>query len=227
MKIGVIVPSFSWGVDEAIEVSRAADEAGVDGVFAYDHLWPMNNRSRPAVAPFPLLAALAQRFPRLSVGPLVARIGLVENAVLEAQVRALNAIAPGRVIAALGTGDSMSAEENHAYGVAFASASERRAALESCAVVLRDEGLEVWIGGGAAPTIEIAERNGVALNLWQASVEDVARRATSCAVTWAGLAPEDDEELAALSTSLREAGATWAVFGNVGAPGRLQDLSRT
>ena len=38
-------------------------------------------------------------------------------------------MAPGRLVAGLGTGDSQSAPENHAYGIPFARADERRASL--------------------------------------------------------------------------------------------------
>ena len=59
----------------------------------------------------------------------MARVGLVPNAVLAAQFVALDGLAPGRVIAGLGTGDRLSEEENRAYGIPFAPAAERRAAM--------------------------------------------------------------------------------------------------
>ena len=85
--------------------STAAAEAvaaGVDGLFCYDHLWPMGQPERPALAPFPVLGALATRLGRPSrtgdgpfLGTLVARVGLVPNAVLAAQFVALDAAGPG------------------------------------------------------------------------------------------------------------------------------------
>ena len=59
----------------------------------------------------------------------MARVGLVPDAVLAAQFTALARLAPGRVIAGLGTGDRLSEEENRAYGIPFAPAAERRAEL--------------------------------------------------------------------------------------------------
>ncbi len=116
-------------------MARRADELGIDGVFCYDHLWPMGQPDRPALAPFPVLGAVAATTARVAVGTLVARIGLVPEGVLESEFEALAAIAPGRVVAALGTGDRLSAEENRAYGIDFAPAGERRDALRRCARV--------------------------------------------------------------------------------------------
>ena len=69
----------------------------MDGVFCYDHIWPLGQPERPALAPFPILGALAtmlgpSRGPGEGpyLGTLVARVGLVPNAVLAAQFVALD-----------------------------------------------------------------------------------------------------------------------------------------
>ena len=59
IKLGVVLPSFRPTAADALDVARQADDAGIDGVFCYDHLWPMGRPDRPALAPFPLLAAVA------------------------------------------------------------------------------------------------------------------------------------------------------------------------
>jgi alkanesulfonate monooxygenase SsuD/methylene tetrahydromethanopterin reductase-like flavin-dependent oxidoreductase (luciferase family) len=213
VKTGVILPSFQDTADEALAVARRADELGVDGVFCYDHLWPMGEPGRPALAPFPLLAAITASTARVAVGTLVARVGLVPDAVLLAEVDALSALAPGRVVTALGTGDRLSATENEAYGVPFAPPSERRAALRRCVRALRERGVPVWVGGGANPTVRVAEEEGVAVNLWAAAPELVALQSRRSEVTWAGPAPKSLTAVEALTGELAEAGATWAVFG--------------
>ena len=218
MKIGVVLPTFTWSPEEALSVAAAAADAGVHGVFAYDHLWPMGNPSRPALAPFPVLASIAARHSQLFVGPLVARIGLVSNETLVSQLRALEAIAPGRCIAALGTGDKLSAAENEAYGVPFASAQQRRADLGEVAATLHGEGMTVWIGGGARPTVAMAEEMGCAVNMWGATPDAVGEQVARSEVTWAGLLPKDDsgnhnDAARDLLGRLDEAGATWAVVG--------------
>lgn len=225
MKLGAILPSFADTAEPSRAYAQRCADAGLDGVFAYDHLWPMNNPARPALAPFPLLGAIAQRHEGLCVGTLVARIGLVDDEVLIAQFRALSLIAPHRVIAAMGTGDKLSAQENLAYGVPFAPADERRAALEHCVRSVGAEGIEAWIGGGAAPTIELAERLGVTLNLWQADLENVRRHAQGGPVSWAGLISDDPDEAGAFLAGLADAGCTWAVIGGQRDPHGLSDLT--
>ena len=40
MKLGVLLPTFRYGADDAFAFAAHAVDAGVDGLFAYDHLWP-------------------------------------------------------------------------------------------------------------------------------------------------------------------------------------------
>ena len=219
MKTGIVLPSFQDHPDLALEVARQAEEAGVDGVFCYDHLWPMGRPDRPAIAPFPLLAAIARMTTRVCVGTLVARIGLVPDAVLCSEFAALDWLAPGRVIAGLGTGDRLSAAENVAYGIAFDTPHERRESLVAVARELRGRGIAVWIGGGAARTVAVAEDQGVALNLWGATPAVVADQTKRTEVTWAGPTPTgldghvDEAATGDLVSAVAAAGATWAVFG--------------
>lgn len=219
MKTGVVLPIFRHSTDETLAIARRAEEVGVDGLFCYDHLWPLGQPERPALAPFPVLAALAAVTERVCLGPLVARVGLVPDEVLVSQFDALRLLAPGRVIAALGTGDRLCAPENEAFGVPFAPAAARRDALAHCVRTLVDRGLPVWVGGGARRTVAIAEAEGVAVNLWGATPEEVALQAEHSEVTWGGPTPEPGTgvrgaaaAVEALVPELDEAGASWAVF---------------
>ena len=208
MRVGILLPTFRDDASDAFAMAQRAAESGLDGVFAYDHLWPMGQPQRPALTPFPVLAAVADRVPSIMVGPLVARVGLVSPELLVEQFRTLGALAPGRVLAPLGTGDRLSAEENRAYGIAYPSAAERQDLLEYVARELRDD-FEVWIGAGASRTNEIARELGVTLNVWNKSVVEIDDAITSSLWNWAGNAHEDIETQL---SELQQAGATWAVF---------------
>ena len=208
MKLGVLLPTFKDGPDAAFAAAELAARSGLDGVFAYDHLWPMGSPERPALAPFAMLSAVARRHENLTVAPLVARIGLVGTLHLAEQFETLEALYPGRVIAAMGTGDRLSAAENEAYGLEFQSADERRALLGDAATRLRST-LPVWIGGGASSTNDLARTLGVAINLWDASIERVRDVGASGELTWAGPEPDD---LDATLDALAGAGVTWAVL---------------
>jgi len=223
MRTGVVLPTFRDTPDEAFDTAAAAVAAGVDGLFCYDHIWPLGQPERPALAPFPVLGALATRLdspPGAGEGPflgtLVARVGLVPNAVLAAQFVALERLAPGRVIAGLGTGDRLSEQENRAYGIPFASAADRRAELVELARDLVGAGLAVWVAGGPSGRTEEARAAGAALNVWDAEPALVAERSgglDALEVTWAGPPPKASPTVADTLRQLQQAGASWAVFG--------------
>jgi alkanesulfonate monooxygenase SsuD/methylene tetrahydromethanopterin reductase-like flavin-dependent oxidoreductase (luciferase family) len=223
IRTGIILPTFRPTPDEAFEVARRAVAAGVDGLFCYDHIWPMGQPERPALAPFPLLAALVATLDGGDlgrdgpfVGTLVARVGLVPNQVLVNQFLALEHLAPGRVIAGLGTGDRLSAEENVAYGIPVPLAAERRAELVEVARTLKASGLTVWVAGGLAARLEEVRAADAVLNVWDAEPQVVVERSSGpdrVEVTWAGPPPKGDDELRATVRGLAEAGASWVVFG--------------
>ncbi len=211
MNVGVLLPTFEVGAQRAFASAERASELGFDGVFAYDHLWPMGSPTRPALAPFPVLAAVASRHRSLVVGPLVARIGLVGTDHLVTAFRTLDVIAPGRVIAAMGTGDRLSAPENEAYGIAELDAVARRSMLADTARALTST-MTVWIGAGAQATNALAREVGATVNLWNATASAVRAASLDGPVSWAGPAPAPGA-IARLLDELADAGATWAVFG--------------
>jgi alkanesulfonate monooxygenase SsuD/methylene tetrahydromethanopterin reductase-like flavin-dependent oxidoreductase (luciferase family) len=216
IRSGVVLPTFRDSPDDALAAADAAVAAGIDGLFCYDHLWPMGQPQRPALAPFPLLGALAARFGPSHDGPflgtLVARIGLVPHAVLAAEFRALARLAPGRVIAGLGTGDSLSAEENRAYGIPFHPAAQRRTEVVALARELKGEGITVWVAGGPAGRVDEARAAGAGLNVWDADPER-STGAEPLEVSWAGPPPASAPVMAETVDLMAGAGATWVVFG--------------
>lgn len=210
MRVGVTLPTFR---DDtlALAAARRAEELGLDGVFVFDHLWPMGAPLRPALSAFPVLGAIAASTERVSFGPLVARIGLVPDEILVAELLSLEVMAPGRLIAGLGTGDSKSAAENRAFGIPFDPPDERRMALRRCARHVLDAGVPVWVGGGAPSTVELAVELGCAVNLWEGQPAAVAGLLPRCEVTWAGPVAGDVPEIAQWLQEVAGAGATWAV----------------
>ena len=208
MKLGVLLPTFRNGSDDALAFAGEAARQGIDGVFAYDHLWPMGSPERPALSPFPVLSAIAAKNEGLIVAPLVARVGLVGTDHLVRQFKTLNALAPGRVIAGLGTGDRLSADENEAYGLANLSGAERRELMIDAATELLDE-MPVWFGGGSDATNQLAIDLGAELNLWNVQVHEVEKMSEFAAVNWAGNPPADTH---GFLDGLEASGATWAIF---------------
>ncbi|HVB07152.1 MAG TPA: LLM class flavin-dependent oxidoreductase [Acidimicrobiales bacterium] len=225
VRLGVALPVFEPSASPALEAAEEAEAAGLDGVFCYDHLWPLGNPTMPARALFPLLGALAARTERLLIGPLVARIGIMEPEHLVTSLLAVEALSGGRLIAGLGTGDAKNAPENAAYGVAFAPAGERRAQLEEVATRLVAAGVTTWVGGGAPATNAIALRLGCPLNFWAAAPDDLAAHARLGPVTWAGNLPGDRAEAAARLSGVALAGAGWIIVHWPGRAGRLVEAA--
>jgi len=211
---GVTLPTFRDDA-AALDSARRAEALGLDGVFVFDHLWPMGRRDRPALSAFPVLGAVAAVTTRICFGPLVARIGLVPDDVLVAELASLETMAPGRLIAGMGTGDRLSAPENEAYGVPPGPADERRLALAGCARRVLGLGVPVWVGGGSVATTELAVDlgPGAAVNLWEGQSSAVAALTARCEVTWGGPVAGDVPEIAEQLAEVAGAGATWAVCG--------------
>lgn len=225
VNIGLALPSFVDDPDIPIGVARAAEAAGLDGVFVYDHLWrgdPPNRR--PALECFALLGAVAAETSRIHVGTLVARATLRPPATLANAYATAQRVSGGRVIAAIGAGDSQSRAEGEAYGLGFGTLIDRITALHDAVRAASNNGYPVWVGGRAAQVRQIvAVADG--WNSWGTDpaqfVEQgalVREIAPGAALTWGGLARPLEEGATALADRLWpyvEADAAWIIIGPV------------
>ncbi|MDQ3569491.1 MAG: LLM class flavin-dependent oxidoreductase [Actinomycetota bacterium] len=223
VKLGLTLPQFQEDPELCLRMARQAEAAGIDGAFAFDHLWAIGRPDHPALHGPSLVAALAVETQRLRVGTLVARVGLVPDDVLVAALSTLADMAGGRLVAGVGVGDQLSEGENRAYGVPFPSAAERRARLGAACRRLRQLGIETWVGGLSARTRMVGRAEADALNLWEvapAAIASEVSRPDAVAVTWGGRIDVSGGAGAveAVLRSLAGAGATWAVVAPVGLP---------
>jgi alkanesulfonate monooxygenase SsuD/methylene tetrahydromethanopterin reductase-like flavin-dependent oxidoreductase (luciferase family) len=197
VRVGLTLPQFRDDADEALATARRAEALGLDGVFVFDHLWPIGRPDRPALQSRVLLGALAVDTSRVVLGPLVARVSLLANAVLVHEMETLHRMLGDRLIVGLGTGDSLSRPENEAAGVPFPSVAERVADLEDCCRRLRAVGARTWVGGHSARVRSAAAHEADGWNGWSSSehdfganAADVLARARSVGrrveVTWGG-----------------------------------------
>ena len=79
LRIGVTLPTFTAEARAALLSAAVAEGGGLDGVFAFDHLWPIGRPGRPALWCFGVLAAVAASTRRIALGPLVARVHLLND----------------------------------------------------------------------------------------------------------------------------------------------------
>jgi alkanesulfonate monooxygenase SsuD/methylene tetrahydromethanopterin reductase-like flavin-dependent oxidoreductase (luciferase family) len=227
VRMGLTLPSFVDDPEVPIAVARAAEDAGLDAVFVFDHLWrgdPPNRR--PALECFALLGAVAAETSRIRVGTLVARATLRPAATLANSFGTAQRVSGGRLIAGIGSGDSHSRAENEAFGLPFGTMVDRVDALHDAVRASRDGDFPVWVAGHAAQVREIVPLadgwNGWGGDAAQLTadarlVREVAPDAT---ITWGGLTLTGADDAAALAKAERRAPADDVL---VGGPARLAE----
>ena len=239
VKVGITLPSFRDDPEIPIAVAVAAEAAGVDGVFAYDHLFRVaaDGTNRPALECTTLLGAVAAETSRVALGTLVARATLRPPATLGVALDTVQRVSGGRLLAAIGAGDAESRVENESYGLGFGTQAERVAALDATVTELADRGYPVWVGGSAVHIGAVAARTD-GWNRWGAdpgrfaSEAEQVRGLASAAgrdpgeltLSWGGLAVLDstDERADAKAERLGAGAGTL-----VGGPQRLAEGLRT
>src|SRR5688572_25891544 len=113
VRVGLTLPSFQSDPERVLTVAHAAEDASIDGVFLFDHLFRQRGDAayaerRPALELMTMTAAVAAATERIMVGTLVARATLRPPGTSRAAFDTLARIAPGRIIAGLGGGDEES-----------------------------------------------------------------------------------------------------------------------
>jgi alkanesulfonate monooxygenase SsuD/methylene tetrahydromethanopterin reductase-like flavin-dependent oxidoreductase (luciferase family) len=251
VRLGVTLPQFREDAEPALAVARRAEAAGLEGVFVFDHLWPLHHPDRPALHGLTLLGALAAETERVTVASFVARVSLLPDAVLVHTLHSLHRMLDGRFIAGLGTGDSNNRDENLAYGVGFPPADVRARQLVDCCRRLRALGVPTWVGGFSERARRIASEEADGWNAWGVSVDEFMSLAADVGteLTWGGqvlIGRTREEATAKLErygtrpglvhgtiddlrrhlSVLKEAGASWAVCSplDVGTDDECVDL---
>ncbi|MSO78407.1 MAG: LLM class flavin-dependent oxidoreductase [Acidimicrobiia bacterium] len=225
MRIGLTLPSFVQDPEIALSAARIAEECGIDGVFVYDHVFRRgrDGERRPAIEAISLLGAIAEATTQVSIGTLVLRASLRPAASTAAAVATAARIAPGRVIAGVGAGDSESREENESFGLGFGSVSERVMELEETVRVVRDQGAPVWVGGLAPSVRGLAAREADGWNAWgvgpatflewaRAMRPEAVRSPFEC--TWSGLVVLDETDAAATERAAQMHASSDTIVGN-------------
>jgi alkanesulfonate monooxygenase SsuD/methylene tetrahydromethanopterin reductase-like flavin-dependent oxidoreductase (luciferase family) len=204
VRVGLTLPSFVEDPEIPIAVARAAEDAGLDAVFVFDHLWRGDPpKRRPALECFALLGAVAAETARIKVGTLVARATLRPAATLASCFLTAQRVSNGRLIAGIGAGDSESRAENEAFGLEFGTMGDRVGALHDAVRAAEDHDYPVWVGGHAPQVREI-----VALadgwNRWGGTPERFAHEvglvrevAPDATITWGGLVLTGADDAAA------------------------------
>ena len=234
MKLGLTLPNFRDDPEPAVAVAGAAEAAGLDGVFGFDHLFRRAHDGvlRPALEGMTLLGAVAAETSRIAFGPLVARASLRPPATLAVILDTLARIAPGRLLATIGAGDSQSREENETFGVPPGTLATRVKRLEDAVDATVDRGYPVWVGGASVGVGVLAAARADGWNRWGPPLARFERESSAVreahtrdpfTVSWAGLFVVDHSERAAHARAQRLSPSPEAI---VGGPEEVADVLR-
>jgi F420-dependent oxidoreductase-like protein len=201
VRFGLDVSQHQLTWDEIVARARLAEEAGLDGVWVFDHFKALYADPRgPSLEAWTLLAALARETSRIRLGTLVTGMTHRHPSVLAAEVVTVDHLSDGRVECAVGA--AWNEPEHHELGIAFPSTAERMDRLEEGVQVLRllftgdDVTFEgrhyrlenatynpkpvqqphppIWVGGeGRRRTLPIAGRYADAWHGWAANAAEL------------------------------------------------------
>ena len=198
--IDLLFDPFAARWPDVRDGAKAAEAAGFDGIWLYDHLAGEVHEAPDVLECWTTLSALATTVTGLSLGPLVLNVANRDPAILAVMAATLQDVSAGRLLLGLGAGGGRGtpyAAEQEALGRTIPSDAGRRRAVEQAIATLRT----VWSGtvdrvsgflrpepappivvGGFGPKMaELAGRLGDGINAPAGSrfaqLVDIARRA--------------------------------------------------
>jgi F420-dependent oxidoreductase-like protein len=202
VRFGLDIAQHQLTWDEILTRARLAEDAGLDGLWVFDHLKALYGDPKgPSMEGWTLLAGLARETSRVRLGTLVTGMTYRHPSMLAAEVVTVDHLSNGRVECAVGA--AWNESEHRELGFPFPSLRDRMDRLEEAVQVLRRlfteddvtfEGrhypLEnatynpkpiqqphppLWIGGeGRTRTLPIAGRYADAWHGWADNAEELA-----------------------------------------------------
>jgi F420-dependent oxidoreductase-like protein len=201
MRYGLDISQHQLTLDEILSRARLAEDAGLDGVWVFDHLKALYGDPKgPSLEGWTLLAGLARETSRVRLGTLVTGMTYRYPAVLAAEVVTVDHLSGGRVECAVGA--AWNEPEHRELGIPFPSLRDRMDRLEEGVQILRKlfteddvtfEGRHyrldnatynpkpvqqpppIWIGGeGRTRTLPIAGRYADAWHGWASNAQELA-----------------------------------------------------
>ena len=105
MRKALAAPNFVEDPTELVELAVAAETAGFDGFFLWDHLMFANDgEGPPIVDPWLVLALIAARTQRIIIGTMITPLSRRRPAVLARQTATLDVLSGGRLVLGVGIG---------------------------------------------------------------------------------------------------------------------------
>jgi F420-dependent oxidoreductase-like protein len=202
MRWGLDISQHQLTWDELVARATLAEDAGLDGVWVFDHFKALYGDPRgPSLEAWTLLAGLARETSRVRLGTLVTGMTHRHPSVLAAEVVTVDHLSGGRVECAVGA--AWNDSEHRELGIPFPPTAERMDRLEEGVQLLRllftedDATFEgrhyrlegatyrprpvqrphppIWVGGeGRRRTLPIVGRHADAWHGWASNAAELA-----------------------------------------------------
>jgi F420-dependent oxidoreductase-like protein len=232
MRFGIDIAQHQQTWDEIVHRARLAEDAGLDGVWVFDHFKALYaDPTGPCLEAWTLLAGLARETSTIRLGTLVTGMTHRHPSVLATEVVTLDHLSAGRVECAVGA--AWNEREHRELGIPFPPAAERLDRLEEGIQVMRalfthdrasfrgqhfslDEATyhprpvqrphpPIWVGGtGRRRTLPIAGRYADAWHGWAGSPQELAEIASTIDRAAEGAGRDPTSILRASSLSISE-----------------------
>jgi len=206
MRFGLDISQHQLTWDEIVRRAKLAEDAGLEGVWVFDHFKALYADPKgPSMEAWTLLAGLARETSRVRLGTLVTGMTHRVPSVLAAEVVTVDHLSNGRVECAIGA--AWNESEHHELGIPFPDLRDRMDRLEESVQAMKllftqdDVTFEgdhvhlqhatyrprpvqqphppIWIGGeGRRRTLPIAGRYADAWHGWAESPEQLAEFAS-------------------------------------------------
>jgi len=136
MRFGLDISQHQLTWDEIVARARLAEDAGLDGVWVFDHFKALYGDPKgPSLEGWTLLAGLARETSRVRLGTLVTGMTHRHPAVLAAEVATVDHVSGGRVECAIGA--AWNEPEHRELGIPFPPTRDRMDRLEEGIQILR------------------------------------------------------------------------------------------
>jgi F420-dependent oxidoreductase-like protein len=136
VRFGLDISQHQLTWDEILGRARFAEDAGLDGIWVFDHFKALYGDPKgPSLEGWTLLAGLARETSRVRLGTLVTGMTHRHPAVLASEVVAVDHLSGGRVECAIGA--AWNETEHREFGIPFPPLRERMDRLEEGVRVLR------------------------------------------------------------------------------------------
>jgi F420-dependent oxidoreductase-like protein len=136
MRFGLDISQHQLTWDEIVARTQLAEDAGLDGIWVFDHFKALYADPKgPALEGWTLLAGLARETSRVRLGTLVTGMTHRHPAVLAAEVVTVDHLSGGRVECAIGA--AWNEPEHRELGIPFPPTKDRMDRLEEGIQILR------------------------------------------------------------------------------------------